>query len=202
MAKKESTFINMFLTLLIISGVGSVALAGVYLFTKEPIAIEQEKKLKQAIDLVVPGASAGEIEIKEVPVEGGAPLIFYNVKKDGKYIGTAVKTYSNNAFGGTMTVMVGFDEKGKIIDSDVLEHKETPGLGDKTAKVTSNWNTQFKGWDMSKQPFVVKKDGGQVDAITAATISSRAYCDALTRAYNSFMGSASDAQSGATGGNK
>ena len=86
--------------------------------------------------------------------------------------------------------MVGFDENGKIIDSDVLEHKETPGLGDKSSKSVSNWNEQFKKMDISimkDKTLKVSKDGGEVDAITAATITSRAYCDAIQRAWTVYV---------------
>ena len=68
-----------------------------------------------------------------------------------------------------------------------MQHKETPGLGDKTDSKKSNWNKQFREKDPSKFSLVVSKDGGDVDAITAATISSRAYCDAVQRAYDVFI---------------
>jgi len=191
MAKKESTFVNMTLTLFFITAVAAVCLASVYNFTKEPIEKAKQEKLKTAINTVVPGADKGVIEEKVIPAaDGTGDLVFYYVKNDDEIIGTAVKTFSNNGFGGVITVMVGFDQDGKIIDSNILEHKETPGLGDKSGKSVSSWNEQFKGMDISamkNSEIKVKKDGGEVDAITAATITSRAYCDAIQRAYNTYM---------------
>ncbi|MDR2010282.1 MAG: RnfABCDGE type electron transport complex subunit G [Bacteroidales bacterium] len=188
MAKKESTFLNMTLTLFIITAVAAVALAYVYKLTETPISEAKAKKLQTAISVVVPGAENGEITIDTVPSpDGSGNLEFYTIKVNGEIIGTAVKSFTNSGFGGHMAVMVGFDQDGKIIDSNVLEHQETPGLGDKTNKSVSSWNDQFKGKDPQNENIKVKKDGGVIDAITAATISSRAYSDAVQRAHSAFM---------------
>ena len=83
--------------------------------------------------------------------------------------------------------MVGFLPDGTIHNISVLEHKETPGLGDKMTKAKSDWSVQFNGKDPSDFKLMVTKDGGDVDAITASTISSRAFCDAVDRAYKAYM---------------
>jgi electron transport complex protein RnfG len=70
------------------------------------------------------------------------------------------------------------------VDISVLQHKETPGLGTKMTE--EKFLVQFRGKNPGSFPLKVKKDGGQVDAITAATISSRAFCDALQRAYDAL----------------
>ena len=188
MAAKKDTFINMTLTLFIITGVAAILLGFVYKFTKEPIEKVKEEKIKESINLVVPGADKGTvITISVMPENGKDSLYFYEVIVNDILIGTAVKSYTDNGFAGRLTVMVGFDTLGNIIDNDVLEHKETPGLGDKTAKNKSNFNAQFIGKNPSTFKLIVKKDGGEVDAITAATISSRAYCDALQRAFDAYQ---------------
>jgi Na+-translocating ferredoxin:NAD+ oxidoreductase subunit G len=188
MAKKESTFLNMTLTLFVVTAVAAVALGFVYNFTKEPIENAKAAKLKEAINIVVPGADKGEVKEFSVPSpDGGEDLVFYEVISDGELIGTAVKSYTNDGFSGYLSVMVGFDKNGVILDNNVLEHSETPGLGDKTNKSVSDWNNQFVGKDPSSYKLTVTKDGGNVDAITAATISSRAYCDAIDRAYRTFI---------------
>ncbi|MDD3860621.1 MAG: RnfABCDGE type electron transport complex subunit G [Bacteroidales bacterium] len=191
MAKKESTFLNMTLTLFVITAIAAAGLASVYNVTKDPIQKAKDEKLKTAINVVVPGADKAQIEEKVIPAsDGTGDLVFYYVKNGDEIIGTAIKTFSNNGFGGLITVMVGFDKEAKIIDSNVLEHKETPGLGDKSGKSVSDWNEQFKGMDiaiMKNSELKVKKDGGDVDAITAATITSRAYCDAIQRAFNTYI---------------
>ena len=130
------------------------------------------------------------------PPDGGE-LEFYPARKNGATVGTAVKTYTNNGFGGKVWLMVGFNPDGTIANYSVLEHKETPGLGSKM----DQWFTQTgKGSVIGKHPgttgLKVSKDGGDVDAITAATISSRAFLDAVNRAAAGLEGA--DAASGAT----
>ncbi|HQP03726.1 MAG: RnfABCDGE type electron transport complex subunit G [Bacteroidales bacterium] len=188
MAKKESSFKNMVLTLSLIASVAAVALGFVYKYTVDPIAQVKKEELKKSINLVVPGADKGKIvEVAVKPDDGVDSLYFYEVNIGDKRIATAVKSYTDNGFSGRFTIMVGFDTAGNIIDNNVLEHKETPGLGDKTSKSKSTWNEQFKGKNPGVFKLKVKKDGGDVDAITAATISSRAYCDALQRAFNAYQ---------------
>jgi len=188
MAKTESTFKNMTVVLTLITTVAAVGLGFVYYLTQEPIKLVKAEELKKSINLVVPGADKGVIsEVAVKPDDGTDSLYFYEIVIDGKRIATAVKTYTDKGFSGRFTVMVGFDTLGNIIDNNVLEHKETPGLGDKTSKSKSTWNEQFKGKNPANFKLIVKKDGGDVDAITAATISSRAYCDAIQRAYNAFV---------------
>lgn len=190
MANKESTFLNMTLTLFIISLVSALVLGYIHKITEEPIIQAENKKLKDAISIVVPGADNAEIKTDTIPIHsdfGSGNLELYTLTIDGNIIGSAIKSFSNNGFGGTMSVMVGFDMDGKIINSDVLKHQETPGLGDKTSKKVNPWNNQFIGKDPKNEIIKVKKDGGVIDAITSATVSSRAYCNAIEKAYASFM---------------
>ncbi len=191
MAQKESTFLNMTLTLFIITAVAAVALASVYNLTKEPIENVKKQNLKNAIGVVIPEAQNGNFDDFEkitVPAaDGSGEITMYKVVVDGKFVGMAVQTFSMKAFAGYISIMVGFRPDGTIIDSDVLEHKETPGLGDKSSKRSSSWNEQFIGKNPATYKLKVKKDGGDVDAITAATITSRSYCDALQRAYDTYM---------------
>jgi len=81
--------------------------------------------------------------------------------------------------------MAGFMPDGTIAGISVLDHKETPGLGTKMTE--PGFKGQFTGKNPGEFMLKVKKDGGQVDAITAATISSRAFCDAVQRAYNTLQ---------------
>lgn len=189
MAKKESTFFNMVSTLFLVTAISAVTLGFVYNATKGPIEEAKQQKLKESINIVVPGADQSEVsdEIAVPSIDGGHDLLFYQVKKDGELIGTAIKTWTNSGFSGYMAVMVGLNPDGVIIDSNVLEHKETPGLGDKTSKSVSSWNEQFIGIDPAVTNLKVKKDGGDIDAITAATITARAYSDAIQRAYDTYM---------------
>lgn len=187
MAKKESTFISMVLTLFIITFISSAALGYLYEVTKGPIAESKLAKQNNAIMQVVPefDNEPGK-EVYSMDVDGGT-LEFFPAKKNGELVGTAVSTFTNNGFSGNFKIMVGFLSDGTINNISVLEHKETPGLGDKMQKSKSNWSVQFNGENPADFKLKVTKDGGDVDAITASTISSRAFCDAVDRAYKAYM---------------
>ena len=187
MAGKESTLKNMVLSLFIISLVASVALGYVYEFTKGPIEVAKAAKVNDAIKAVVPACDNNpSAEVYKVAYEKDT-LNVYPAKKGGQLVGVAVETYTEKGFAGHISLMVGFLPDGTINDIAVVSHHETPGLGDKMEKAKSNFSLQFMGKNPKDFKLMVKKDGGDVDAITASTISSRAFCDAVTRAYNAFM---------------
>jgi H+/Na+-translocating ferredoxin:NAD+ oxidoreductase subunit G len=185
--KKESTFVSMVLTLFLVTFIASAALGYLYELTKGPIAASKLAKLNSAIMQVVPefDNAPGEESFK-IDVDGGT-LEFFPARKNGELIGTAVSTFTNNGFSGNFKIMVGFLPDGTIHNISVLEHKETPGLGDKMQKNKSDWSVQFNGKNPANFQLKVTKDGGDVDAITASTISSRAFCDAVDRAYKAYM---------------
>ena len=79
------------------------------------------------------------------------------------------------------------DKNGTIINTAVLEHAETPGLGDKIEKKKSDWSDQFNGKDPATFKLEVTKDGGDIDGITASTITSRAFCEAVQQAYETYQ---------------
>ena len=159
MAKLESTFKNMVLSLVIISMVAAGALAGVYILTQANINAQKLAKQEAAKLAVLNG-------------------------QEGFAVETAV-----DGFGGQFRVMVGFDAEGNILGYEILEHQETPGLG-------SHMEYWFKNADKPGQNIIgrkggkltVSKDGGDVDAITAATISSRAFLKAVNQAYADQFG--------------
>lgn len=186
MPKKESNLKNMFIALLVITFIASASLGGIYELTKEPIAAAKLEKKNNAIRQVIP-------EFDNIPTDDvykkavdGDTLYFYPGMKGGEPSGTAVETFSNLGFSGKIKIMVGFLPDGTINDVAVLEHKETPGLGEKMERKKSDWSIQFQGKNPESFRLMVKKDGGDVDAITASTISSRAFCDAVTRAYETL----------------
>lgn len=187
-SKKESTFINMVLTLFLVALIASTTLGYVYEFTKEPIALAKKAKLEKAIKQVVPDFDSDPAaDMYEIAIEGDEALQCYPVRKGGELVGTAIRTYSDKGFTRRIYVMVGFIHDGTIFESQVLDHQETPGLGDKMDRAKSDFPLQFKDKNPAQWILKVKKDGGNVDAITAATISSRAYTDAVDLAYRMFM---------------
>jgi electron transport complex protein RnfG len=186
-SKMKSSFVNMVVVLGLVAAVSGTSLGYMYEITKAPIAKAQAEKLKNAIAMVAPEFEEVN-EFKVAPADNiGDSLTFYEVTKGGTVVGTAVKSWTDKGFSGRLWAIVAFLPDGSINNSNVLEHKETPGLGDKTDIAKSTWNEQFKGKNPADYKLIVTKDGGDVDAITAATISSRAYCDAMQRAYNAYM---------------
>jgi electron transport complex protein RnfG len=186
MAKTESTFRNMVLSLTFISLGASASLGFVYEFTKKPIELSNLNKKLKAIRLVVPDFNNDpDKEMFKLPTGSGDSLNIYPAKKDNEIVGYAVNTYTKNGFSGTISLMAGFKPDGTIVNITVLEHKETPGLGSKMND--TGFKDQFNLKNPASFELKVKKDGGPVDAITAATISSRAFCDAVQRAYNTIQ---------------
>jgi len=186
MAKTESTFKNMVLSLTLISLGAAACLGFVYQMTKVPIELSVLNKKLSAIKLVVPEFTNNpNDEMYRLATGEGDSLEIYPAKKDGEIVGYAVNTYTNKGFSGNINLMAGFRPDGTIINISVLEQKETPGLGTKMTE--PKFKDQFNGKNLSGFFLKVKKDGGQVDAITAATISSRAFCDAIQRAYNTLQ---------------
>ena len=182
MAKKlESTLINMILSLVLISMTMSAALGFVYLKTKGPIETTSRQKEIDAIKNVVPPFDSDPLA-NRMEKNG---VVIYQLSKENRLAGFAIKTFTDRGFGGHIEIMAGFLPDGTINQVVVLSHKETPGLGTKMTDPV--FSKQFLGKNPGKFILKVKKDGGQVDAITAATVSSRAYCDALQRAFNALQ---------------
>ena len=185
----ESTFINMAIVLVSIAFLSSASLAYVYKLTKDKIEVSKKSKQLEAIkEVILPdyGNSPSE-EMYKIKIEEGGELECYPAKQNGELKSVAVKTYTKNAFGGEMWLMVGMLPDGTINKISVIDQKETPGLGTKVTE--ESFTSQFVGKNPNSYKLKVKKDGGDVDAITAATISSRAVCDAIERAYKAFVSS-------------
>lgn len=181
MAKVKSNLPNMVLTLLIITLVSGGVLGYMYELTKEPIQEAKKAKNNAAIQAVLPAFDNDpNAEVEVIDVEG-LNVEIYPATLESTPVGYAVRAYSKMGFSGLVWVMVGFEPSGVIHNVEVLEHQETPGLGTKMAEPF--FKDQYKGKNPKNFNLKVTKDGGNIDAITAATISSRAFSDAVQRAY-------------------
>ena len=174
----------MFVALFVICIVSGGVLGVVYNATKDPIAAAETAKKTKAIKNVLPEFN----ELKETMVMSAledVEIPFYLAyDADNNFIGAAVETFTNKGFSGNISLMVGILADGTLKNISVLQHAETPGLGSKMTEPT--FKDQFNGKKADSFNIKVKKDGGDVDAITAATISSRAFCDAVNRALLTF----------------
>jgi len=223
MKKLESNITNMAVVLTAIAIVAGGLLAWVNNVTAGPI----EQINNQAIENGIKSVILGDRDIKfrvEDPTEKEG-FVFHNVyDMNDNLLGTAVESTDKNGFGGAFKVMVGFDSEGKILGYEVLEHSETPGLGaqandwfrQKSGEVQEQsavttlllgapgkpGNHNIIGMNPGDDLMTVSKDGGQVDAITASTITSKAFLRAVNAAYKAVFGyTAADGVSGASSQN-
>ena len=179
----ESSLKNMVLVLFTITLLSSAAVGGVYMLTKEPIAQAKVAAVNDALKQVLPeyeATTSQDIEVNALPVK------VHTATVADKAVGYAVESISKNGFGGEVRLMVGFDTEGTILNINVLEQKETPGLGTKMADEGNVLLASLKDKNAAQVNLTVKKDGGDIDALTAATISSRAYAEAVAVAYEAF----------------
>lgn len=198
MKKLESTLFNMVVVLTFVTFIATAILAYVNKVTAGPIAEAKAKTLSAAIEMVVPGFDNNPAASAETFSLDGAEYVIYKATKEGNFIGAAVQS-TVNGFGGPLTVLVGFDPEGRIIDYSLLSHAETPGLGSKAGEWFKQGNKgSIVGLNPGEAPLVVSKDGGQVEAITASTITSRAFLQAVNNAYAAYSGQNVAAVSGAT----
>ena len=203
MKKLESTITNMVIVLVGVALVTGSILAYVNHVTEEPIKLQAEKTLADGIKAVMGGVEltvAKEDTVKQTAAGKELTFIIHEaVGKDNKPIGAAVES-TTGGFGGDLKVLVGFDTDGNILGYTILQHSETPGLG---AKADKWFQKDGKGCIIGKNPatddLTVKKDNGDIDAITASTITSRAFLLAVNQAYQAYKSMPVDAHTGASG---
>ncbi|MDD4227324.1 MAG: RnfABCDGE type electron transport complex subunit G [Mariniphaga sp.] len=190
MAKSESTFLNMVLTLLGVTFIAAAILGFVHDITKDAIEASKLKAQSEAIERVLPEFDELGESFQVAVSSSDDSLEFFPAFKGGEWVGVAVKTFTNKGFGGFISVMAGIDKSGSLSGYEVLEHAETPGLGSKMDAWFRNAekpNQNVIGKNPQSYKFEVSKDGGDIDAITASTITSRAFLDALSRAFEAFQ---------------
>ena len=191
----------MLLSLLLTCAASGVILAGVNQLTAGPIALSEAAALERAIKEVTPAFDNNPLgEAYKGITSDGDSLLIYPAAKNGQAAGVAVESYTRNGFNGEIRVIVGFDTEGTLINYSVLQHAETPGLGSKMEVWfrTDKNRQSVIGRSLAAGNLSVTKDGGEVDAITASTITSRAFLNAINRAYSAYKGTETDTTTGAT----
>ncbi|MDE7149248.1 MAG: RnfABCDGE type electron transport complex subunit G [Bacteroidales bacterium] len=183
MEKKASTLKNMIVSLIGVTILSGGCVGGLYLMTRAQIAQAEKEKQEAAIKAVLPVFERLESKQMNAP-DGSGALTAYTAYVQNTPVGIAVQTFTKKGFSGEIRLMAGFLPDGTLYRVQVLQHAETPGLGSKMTE--AKFAGQFENRHPRTFRLRVRKDGGDVDAITAATISSRAYCDALERAFNSL----------------
>jgi len=171
----KSTLTNMVLCLFGVCFVCAALLGAVFVVTKAPIEEAAAAEARASIAKVLP--AGGEISA-EMPSDAEGIGGYFVQTSDGAVTAYAVKSVAGG-FGGPLALMVGVLPDGTVFNTSVLSHSETPGLGAKCTEEGSRFREQWKGFSGALS---VKKDGGDVDAITASTITSRAYTKAVAQA--------------------
>ena len=185
--KKESTLVNMVVVLFVITLAAGLSLGFVNDLTLEPKAKARLAKKMNALNVVLPQYDNNPMsEGFKVKTEAARDSIeFYPASRDSVFVGAAVTGSSEKGYSGLVRLMVGFETDGKIKNIAVIEQKETPGLG--TKMKGEKFLRQFRGKNPSSFDLRVKKDGGEVDALAGATISTRAFSEATQQAYDVFV---------------
>ena len=201
MKKLESTLVNMVGVLVCVALVMGAILAFVNHITEGPISQQAEKALSDGIKAVMMSDNltvTANDTIKETIDNKECVFIVHKASDaSGKELGAAVES-TTMGFGGDLKILVGFNPEGEILGYTLLQHTETPGLG---AKADTWFQKDGKASIIGKNPstpLTVSKDGGDVDAITASTITSRAFLKAVNQAYDVYMNKNTDAQTGAS----
>lgn len=184
----KSSLRNMVLMLFVIALVCSAAVAVVYDMTKEPIRKAQEQKVVDALRGVLP-----EFDNAPERVERDGCWV-YEARLGDEVVGYAIEGTSPNGFNGDVTLMVGYCTDGTIYNIEVLAQAETPGLGDNMKSDDNLLINSFRGKKAGEMTMTVTKDGGDVDALTAATISSRAYAEAVALTYEVYKAIAEEVE--------
>ena len=180
----KSSFKNMVLCLFVICMVCSALLAGVYALTKETIAVGDAQRNESAIKEVLPSTAAVIEDESTIQVNGTTYTYNRAFDAEGNTVGCAINV-APSGFGGPIKMKVGFNADGLVWNVKVLSHAETPGLGAKCTE--SAFADQFRELDPTDDKNLkVTKDGGNLNAITASTITSRAYAEGVALAVKVF----------------
>ena len=202
MKKLESSLFNMVIVLVAVAVVSGGLLAWINHATEGPIKEQDELALANGIKSVLAVEElqvTSNDEIKKTIDNKEYSFIIHKANDmSGNFIGAAIES-TTLGFGGDLKVLVGFDAEGKILGYTILQHAETPGLGAKADKwFQKDGNGSIIGRDIKTKLLSVSKDGGDIDAITASTITSRAFLKAINQAYAAYYDQNIDGCSSAT----
>ncbi|MDF1536654.1 MAG: RnfABCDGE type electron transport complex subunit G [bacterium] len=177
--------------ILVLAGICCVAglcLAGVYEITKEPIAYQKKLDIIRSLEAVLPGLEMDpDTFFLDMTREDGTNVRVYRARgEDGQVVGAAFQVVAPDGYSGGIFIMMGLTPDARLGGIEILSHAETPGLGALIEK--EEWKGIFRGLSLETANFKVKKDGGDIDQITGATISPRAVAGAVEKGLKWYLG--------------
>jgi electron transport complex protein RnfG len=191
---------KLIVALTIISSIAAATLAMVYDTTKGPIAEQKRLKMIRSLKGVLPqfdneiDRDTTEIILGKDKRGNDKKVTFFNARSGGSLVGAAFKVTAPDGYKGDIDIMMGVSPDKKITGIEILGHLETPGLGDKI--VEKWWKDEFKGKSLEASKIAVKKDGGEIDQFTGATISPRAVADAVRKGLELYDKEYKDGKTG------
>lgn len=187
MKKKKDTFINMLVSLFVITIISGFSLGYINELTVGPIEKGKIERKVNALKLVLPAFDNNPVEdVQKIKSDFAKDSVeVFPAFENNEFVGAAVIGSTEKGFSGLIKLMIGFKPDGTVQNIVVLEQKETPGLG--TKMKDEKFLAQFRDINPSAFNLKVTKDGGEVDALTGATITSRAFGEAVQMAYDEFM---------------
>jgi electron transport complex protein RnfG len=199
-----NSMLRLALVLTLITAGAGLILSMVEAVTREPIAEQRRQEMLRALQAVLPPADNSPDEDTVELVVGqdkrGRDVMrkFFRGRKDGQLSGLAFKVVAPDGYSGNIDVMVGIDPSGTVVGIEILSHNETPGLGDKIA--FPEYKKTFAGKNLDNADWRVKKDGGEFDQITGATISPRAVVGAVRKGLEFYRDNKSEVIADSQGG--
>jgi len=181
----------------LIALLGTAGLVFVHDQTRTRIALQEQRRVLQQLNEIVPvSAYDNDLHTDRITITDPAffhhagPVTVYRARMDGRPVAVIMRITAPDGYNGDIHLLVGIDAAGTILGVRVTEHRETPGLGDLIEIAKSRWITHFKGTSLThpqERGWAVRRDGGDFDQFTGATISPRAVVKAVHNALKYFQ---------------
>jgi len=174
--------IRMVIALFVVAVIAAAVTGLTNMFTREPIANAQKAALHNALQQVLP-AHTNDPQMEKVTVND--TTIYPAKKANGQLTGLAWEVTAPDGYSGSIRILVGLRPDASVQAIRIIYHRETPGLGDGIVK-NNDWLASFTGHGLDSRTWKVKKDGGDFDQFTGATITPRAVVKAVKGALEFF----------------
>jgi len=185
----EQTIIKTGATLAVIAAICTTLVAATYQLTRDRIVANEKALLEQSLQPALAGtAYEGNVSESRLVIQpphdlpGNDAALIYRVYAQDKPVAALFAVTARDGFSGLIRILVGVTFDGTITGARILQHRETPGLGDKIESAKSDWIFQFDGRSMGNPEatgWAIRNDGGEFDQLTGASVTPRAVVGAI-----------------------